>query len=227
MQLSDGGAMFGDDDPGLPPARPFSPRLPGDHDQHIEQANEHSQRATSMLDTEHTTSSASAPQRRVQAVRAIEADARPELTNRQLGEWSTNYLANMAEATSLKEQARSLAQAKKNAAFWVLGQGIGGVEASFGADRMSHPLAIFSGQALLDALVGTTTSPAGTKRARGQLYEDDEEEQTRRVRPRGEEEEQVGRGEEGEVMLGQDEGLMFQGDDYNIVSSISGRVLRR
>ena len=154
-------------------------------------------------------------QRRVRAPKAVEADNPQELHNADLARWNTQYLANMAEATRVKEQYKAPAQAKKNAAFWVCEQGLGGVGIGLGQDRVPGPLQMFSGRALLEALTGRETSPARSKRTRSSSGEAAQDEEARRVRARVDEEEQVGRGEEDEggLMLGDDEELLLRQDD--------------
>lgn len=106
-----------------------------------------------------------------------------ELQNRVLAEWNDHYLDIMEEAHIENAAKMSLAQAKRNAAYWVLDQGIGGVDAEFGADRETHPLAIFSGQSLLDVLMGPTTQASSRKRTRSATAEDDEDDaEAKRVR---------------------------------------------
>ncbi|RMZ81408.1 hypothetical protein DV738_g2198, partial [Chaetothyriales sp. CBS 135597] len=81
-----------------------------------------------------------APQQHARkAKRWVQIDARAELTNAELRQWTNDYLAHMASVVRHKEQYRSVAQARKTAAFWVLGQGVGGVEILFGQDRTDHP----------------------------------------------------------------------------------------
>ena len=198
----------------LPSADPFSFVEPEDH-QHTEQQPRSSAHPSQQSTT---TTTAEAPQRRIRQPKQLQVDERAELSNRQLGEWSTNYLANMNALSRTKEQNKSTAQAKKNAAFWILGQGIGGIEVNFGDDVFDHPLSVFSGQNLLDALNQRHSSPAGSKRARSESADLDDEEEGRRVRPRGEDEEEVGRGEEGPVF--EDDAIMYQGDDYQVESEV-------
>ena len=203
--------IFGDDDVPLPPAQPFSPQArPTGEDQ--AQAQQPSANAP---DGSTTTTTAEAHQQRVRRVKQLQVDDRAELSNRQLGEWNNNYVANMAGVRRHKEQVGSLAQARKNAAFWIMEQGIGGVEVNFGEDRLPHPLAMLSGQNLLNALRGREGSPPGSKRSHSPEGED---EGGRRVRQRTEEEE-VGRG----AGLGDDDGITFQGDDDMPIESEVGR----
>lgn len=142
------------------------------------------------------------PQLQQRAVKQISNDAHPELSNKELSEWNEKYLENMAKAHTYKKNNRSLTQAKKYAAFWIEGQGIGQVKVKFGDDRIPHPLAIFSGRALLDALSGTNTSSSGSKRSYDEIFESDDASSRRRVRSRNEEQQ-----------FDDDDGLIIQGDD--------------
>jgi meiotic recombination protein REC8 len=163
-------------------------------------------------------SSAEAHQYRVRAPKATQADYPQELANADLAKWNANYLTNMAEATEIKQQHKAVALARKKAAFWVLGQGIAGVGICSGDDWVPNPLAIFSGHTLLEALIGRESSPSGIKRTRSLLDDLDEEGKARRVRARGEDEQELGRGDAvgsdaEEFILGADDGLVFPGED--------------
>lgn len=142
-------------------------------------------------------------------------DNPPELQNRVLNEWNDHYLDFMEDAHAENAGKMSLAQAKRNAAYWVLDQGIGGVDAEFRGDGQEHPLAIFSGQALLDALIGPQTQGESRKRTRSATDEDDEADAgSRRVRssPHGHE---GGRGDDDgvQVMADDDQGLTLGEDE--------------
>jgi hypothetical protein len=153
----------------------------------------------------------------------LQQDERAELSNTLLGKWSTGYLANMAALARSKEQNKSITQAKKNAAFWVLGQGIGRVEVTFGADIFPHPLEVFSGHNLLELLQGEQNVPSRSKRSRSQsadIREEQDEEEARRVRRRTDDEYGVARGEEERLTGLDDEGILIQGDDYNPESEV-------
>ena len=163
---------------------------------------------------------AEASERPARQIKRLVVDQRTEHGNRQLNEWNRDYLDNMAHMAKTKEQQRSLAQAKKNAAFWVLDQGIGGVEVNFGHDQQPHPLSVFSGQALLDALLGPEGSIAGSKRSRSRDQGEEEEEQARRVRARTDDGEQVGQADPDEVnVMGEEDGIVPQDDD-NLMSEV-------
>ncbi|RMZ86099.1 hypothetical protein DV737_g76, partial [Chaetothyriales sp. CBS 132003] len=141
---------------------------------------------------------ANAPQQRARKSKPLQVDARAELTNAELHRWTNNYLAHMTSVIRHKEHCGSVAQAKKNAAFWIMRQGVGSVEILFGQDRIDHPLATFSGQSLLDALRGSRSSPPGSKRPHSPT--EDEEQQSRRVRAR-----MGGDDDEEDIILGDDD----------------------
>ncbi|KAL4945089.1 hypothetical protein BDV06DRAFT_219621 [Aspergillus oleicola] len=134
-------------------------------------------------DTEQAT--ATAPQRQ-RPPKILPADGQTALCNAKLALINDGYMHNMAVASRQKRNNKIPAQAKKNAALWVFGLGIGCVGAGVGTSRMVHPLHIFSGDELYEALV---TTQAGHKRP----LDDDSESEARRVRARAEDEEQQGR----------------------------------
>lgn len=117
----------------------------------------------------------------------------------------------MAEAHLENAGKISIAQAKCNAAYWVLDQGIGGVDSAFREDVQDHPLAVFSGQALLDALVG----PQSRKRSASVVAEEEEEDSSegRRVRARSGNEQAAPQVDHGEQNLADDEQGLLMGDD--------------
>ncbi|KAF7594996.1 hypothetical protein BBP40_007596 [Aspergillus hancockii] len=122
------------------------------------------------------------------------SDERTELRNTELANLNNEYVQNMAKASKQKYQNKLPTQAKKKAAFWVFGQGIGSVGLGLGASRAPHPLQRFSGEELYDAL-NPTMRKKGRKRSRPHNGESDADSDVRRVRARGEYEEQAGRGE--------------------------------
>jgi meiotic recombination protein REC8 len=205
--------VFEDDELPLAEPPPFSParRL-------SPTSGEQVPHSSSGRPEEEVSSSAEAPQRKTRAPKVLQPDYPQELANSDLSQWNTNYLANMAEATRIKQQHKAVALAKKNAAFWVLGQGIAGVGMGSGDARVPSPLEVLSGQALLAALTGRESSPAGTKRTRSLSDGLDEGRVARRVRARGDEEQQVGRVDAGGndvegLLLGDDDGIVFPGGD--------------
>ena len=211
--------VLGDDDHQVPQGDPFSPR-PTPVDQETvgdtlpQDAQDH------QLSEEVREATAEASERPARHIRSLPVDQRTEHGNRQLNEWNRDYLDNMAHIAKIKEQQRSLAQAKKNAAFWMLQQGIGGVEVNLRSDQEPHALSVFSGQALLDALLGPDSSSAGSKRSRSRSSGEDEDERARRVRARTDNEALVDRGDPDEAnVLGDEDGIIPQDDD-NLMSEV-------
>ncbi|KAL2830294.1 hypothetical protein BDW59DRAFT_158623 [Aspergillus cavernicola] len=113
------------------------------------------------------------------------SDAHTALRNVELAEMNDEYMHNMAVAAKHKRQNKIPTQAKKKAAYWVFGVGIGSVGAGVGTSRVIHPLHFFSGNELYDCLAPTS---AGNKRR----LEDDPEANARRVRAREEDDDHMG-----------------------------------
>jgi meiotic recombination protein REC8 len=107
---------------------------------------------------------------------------------------STTYLARMTEErqnTLVKKAAR---QAKKDPLHWILGGGINGVGSGIGRSHGKTPLSdLFSGNTLFGFVTGRTLMVHGQKRE-SEGYESAYAQ--RNVRPRLDEENQVGRGDE-------------------------------
>ncbi|KAL2871479.1 Rad21/Rec8 N terminal domain protein [Aspergillus lucknowensis] len=122
---------------------------------------------------------------RYRAPKILPSDGETVLRGSDLSQMNDNYIRNMATATRQKRHNRLTTQAKKNAAYWVFGMGIGCVGTGVGAARVLHPLHSFSGRELYESLVSSNT---GHKRSR----EDDELSEGRRVRARDEEDEHMG-----------------------------------
>lgn len=124
------------------------------------------------------------------SVKRMVADSKIALRNTDLAQWNNEYLLNMAVATKQKQSNKLPTLSKKNAAFWVFGQGIASVGIGLGASREPHPLRHFSGDDLYDLL--NPTRPRGRKRCRPRS---DSESELRRVRRKADgEEDQIGRG---------------------------------
>lgn len=96
-----------------------------------------------------------------------------ELPNSTLAEWNDNYLEIMEIAREEKWGKISAMQAKRNAAYWILDQGLGDVASNFREDYEHHPLAIFSGQALIESLVGPPKRPLSRKRSASAITGDE------------------------------------------------------
>ena len=198
MDLGEDILRFDNDDAILPPAEPFpSMRAPSD-----------ALRATSEERREQRSSEfAEAPfARRPRAQKELPVDARQELHNADLAQWKAEYLQNMAEAIEVKKHHKAPAFAKKNAAFWVVGAGIGGVGTGIGSTKMKSPLDIFAGDSLMEALTGIKTFTGGLKRGRESEESNDTDSEARRVRMRDDDASQIGRAEQG--MLHEDDGAM-------------------
>lgn len=122
--------------------------------------------------------------------RTLKPDARQELLSHDVAGWADNYLDQMQQVIRGKMQLRSNALAKKNADFWVLQNGVGGLSTVFGNEEIPEPLRMFTGVSLLESLTGLKITAAGTKRARADSVEQPESgvgEDGRRVRDRSEE----------------------------------------
>lgn len=139
--------------------------------------------------------------RRTRVPRVVPVDDQTALRNTELAQINNEYVQNMLALLKQKQQNKLPAQAKKNAAFWVFGQGIGSVGIGLGASHTVHPLCAFSGDEL-HALLSPETKRKARKRGRRAGNHDEEsgsDSDGRRVRARGESEEQIGRGENGQV----------------------------
>ncbi|KAL5051133.1 hypothetical protein BDW71DRAFT_194209 [Aspergillus fruticulosus] len=125
---------------------------------------------------ETETHEATAPQRQ-RAPKILASDIQTALRNVELAAMNDDYMHNMAVAARHKRQNRVPTQAKKNAAYWVFGLGIGSVGTGVGSSRVIHPLHSFSGDKLYETLV-----------PHKRPLEDDSEAEKRRVRAREDDE---------------------------------------
>lgn len=114
--------------------------------------------------------------------KVIVTDVVTTLRNTDLAQWNNEYKANMAQASKQKQLNKLPTIAKKNAAYWVFGNGIGAVGNPLGPLHIPHPLKSYSGEELYYALCPA----AECKRRRTEDTGDDSDsgEQGRRVRPR-------------------------------------------
>ena len=192
---------FIDDDPFLQAAEPFptmAPPVAGSP----RESQVHRQESESTEPVE-------APLRRKRpGPRELPKDnERQELHSTEVVGWKDNYLANMAEASEAKKTHKANALARTNAAFWVVGAGIGGVGAGVGSSKLKSPLDMFAGDAMLESLTGIKMSTAGQKRAHDGDGDEGSDSEARRTRARGNEGDEIGRGE----------GLILQDDDNMII----------
>ncbi|KAF6219582.1 hypothetical protein HO133_004051 [Letharia lupina] len=161
---------------------------------------------------QESSESADAPlQHKRRTPKTLPVDEMQELHNTDLTQWKTDYLANMAEATAAKRSHKAPVLAKKNAAFWVVGAGIGGVGAGLGSSKLQSPLDMFAGEAMMEALTGVRISIAGQKRGRDDEEDHDSGSEARRVRIRDGDGAQIGRGDD--MMLDDDGTIMISGND--------------
>ncbi|OJJ43030.1 hypothetical protein ASPZODRAFT_75006 [Penicilliopsis zonata CBS 506.65] len=130
--------------------------------------------------------------RNKRAIKALEPDEQIALRNTDLARWNNEYINNMATACKQKQQNKLPTQAKRNAEFWVFGQGIGSVGAALGSSNVTHPLKpYYSGEELIRAL-----QPNRVDRKRGHASTEDSDSgsTSRRVRARGEHQQMSGNG---------------------------------
>lgn len=152
-------------------------------------------------------------QRKRRAPKTLPVDERQELHNTDLAQWNTDYLANMAEATEAKRSHKVPFLAKKNAAFWVVGAGIGGVGSGLGSSKLQSPLDVFAGDAIMEALTGVKIFTTGQKRGRDDVEDHDSDSEARRVRIRDGDGDEIGRGDD--IMLNDDGTMMMSASDVS------------
>ena len=186
---------FDEDEVVLPTAEPFPTRTVLGDVPAVREQSESSEAAEAPL------------QRKPRAPKQLPVDERQELHNADLAQWKANYVENMKEAAQVKKSHKAPALAKKNAAFWVMGRGIGGIGAGLGASKLESPLAMFSGNAMMEALTGIKASAAGFKRSRESEEGPDSDSEARRVRMRDGGEDEIGRGEG--LVIGDDDGMLI------------------
>lgn len=141
--------------------------------------------------------------RKRRAARALPIDATMELRNKDLADWSTNYLTNMKAENEHKHKKQLARIAKKNAEYWVWGAGIGGIASRLGGTSGPTPFDRFIGDNLFEFFTGVSPKRnAGAKRDRDSGIDEATQAESRRVRQKtGEPEEEMGRGQEDEAMF--------------------------
>lgn len=144
-------------------------------------------------EVENASDTREATMRRARRIpKAVATDSQTALRNTELAQHNNEYVRNMATALQQKLKNKVPTQAKKNAVFWVFGQGIGSVGVGLGTSHVQHPLHFFSGETLYASL--TSAERAKKRKGSPSTTEDsDADSETRRVRRRGESEEQLGR----------------------------------
>jgi meiotic recombination protein REC8 len=209
FDFEDQGMYIGDDEPQLPDAAQFSA-----HHASSAPAEQHRQTSSAHPEQEVSSVSEAAPQRRVRTKPAIKVDHETQLPSSLLKSWETDYLQKMAADWKRHEHFTStLPQSKKNAEHIVLNVGLSGLGKEFDTD-LDHPLRqAFGGQALFDLLLGKESSPIGKKRGHASDEDNEDDEEGRRVRPRSDEEPELGRGEDGQFQFDDGDGIFAQGND--------------
>ncbi|OAX80781.1 hypothetical protein ACJ72_04876 [Emergomyces africanus] len=149
---------------------------------------------------------------RKKAIRTLGFDDPPELRNSDLAQWNSEYAQNMAFAAKFKQNNRLISVAKKNAAFWVMGEKVCSVDIGLGNSRFEHPLDMFSGKQMLATLTGNKIRTTRRKRSRGIGEDSDLEEAARNVRMRGDPEHEIGR----ENVIEHDDGYGVGLDPHDI-----------
>ena len=204
-----------DDQAVLPEAEAFPPRA-------TQPPTEPTFLRSSSEAPQDSSETAEAPARRRHAgPKPLPWDMQKSLRNNDLASWNNNYVANMADATRIKQQHKAPSLAKKNAAHWVYGFGIGGVGLGLGRSQLPSPLNMFAGDQLMTALTGIEPTTRGRKRSHTGDEAGDSDSEGRRVRAREDDDDQIGRGEE--LGLGNEEtmgmGTGMQGDDVSCSSA--------
>ena len=135
-----------------------------------------------------------APHQKQRAHKALQMDTTTELRQNEISQWNRNYISNMACVAKLRKNHKISGQAKKNASFWVFGTGIGKIGKGIGKSKLPGPLDMFSGEALM--LVLHMSSPESGPRKRKSPSDEgtSSEAEDRRVRPRDDNQDQIGRG---------------------------------
>ncbi|KAL6710837.1 R8 protein [Coniothyrium glycines] len=183
--------IFGDD---LPEGEAFSS---AGHTQ----ASEHSEQVES-------TSSVSAPMKRKRRIpRTVPRDSTTEIENKEIADWRKKYLHNMQAASQRKMIGRAVQQAKKNAEFYVFSGGLGGIAQQLLGKTGSHPFDMFMGDDFYEAVTGVSRKRVtGKKRDRDSGIDDTTQGESRNVRQKTSEPEDIGRGIE-------DDGVFMPGGD--------------
>lgn len=89
---------------------------------------------------------------RTREAKILATDLVTTLRNTDLARWNNEYKANMVQAAKQKQLNRLPTIAKKNAAYWVFGKGIGAVGNGLDIPHIVHPLKSYSGEELYEPL---------------------------------------------------------------------------
>lgn len=187
-------------------------------------------------------SSVSAPlrQRQARTRKELPFDNTLFLRTADLAGLHKNYGSNMDTAGRQSLLHRAPIQARKNAQWWILGQGFNGIRYGIGASEMQSPLNMFAGDDLLAWVTGRPIISLVPGRKRSSSEVDEADEQAGRQRPRLEEDDaHIGRAADDEGVQFFDEGTEIgraaevEHDDpssampWNISASIRGSSVSR
>lgn len=145
-----------------------------------------------VMEDEDAVESNAALQQKRRGPKVIGLDDQIALRNTDMAQLNNNYVQNMAAASKQKQRNKLPTLAKKKAAFWVFGQGIGSVGVGVGVSHVKHPLHSFSGDQLYENLQDKSNDRV-RKRLHSSIEEEDPNFDTRRIRPRVEDDNQIGR----------------------------------
>lgn len=165
-------------------------------------------------------------QHRRAKVRLVPVDNPTQISNASMATWTTRYSETMDQMRMNNMDKTTITQGRRNAAFWVLEQGIGSVRTDFQADTHEHPLSVFTGTALLDALCGVEPERRGQKRSASAMTAEEDAEEARQVRSRSEEEIQPDQGV-GQPTFDDDQDIIMgdHGDEEEVVSFGNSHVM--
>ncbi|PGG99423.1 hypothetical protein AJ79_08539 [Helicocarpus griseus UAMH5409] len=152
---------------------------------------------------------------RKRTIKTLGYDDPPELRNSDLAQWNSEYAQNMAVAAKFKQNNRLITLAKKNAGLWVMGRSVGCVNTGFGVAEFDHPLDMFAGEQLLAILTGTNVRRASRKRSCDEVEDVESGDEGRNVRARGDEEDEIARGD-GNAMELDGYGMGFDFQDVEV-----------
>jgi hypothetical protein len=114
--------------------------------------------------------------------KTMKLDVLTQISRDELLQWDRDYLENMSRLDGQKANAKSQIQARKNAAAWIVGRGIGAV-GSIGNHGFTYPLESFCGDSLLVSLSDEPPVNEQTRK-RSSSHEEDDEGHARNVRRR-------------------------------------------
>jgi meiotic recombination protein REC8 len=144
-------------------------------------------------------------------------DYTTELRNSDLLSMSNTYPTRMFEERQTLLAKKAAKQTRNDPFHFILGYGINGVGAGIGRSHGETPLSsMFTGTALFELITGRTLEIQGRKRER---EDDGSDNGQRRVRPRVDRDDQIGRGGE---MEPHEDGVLMQLDDVEIGRDASG-----